>query len=169
MSTPNCAQNIIVNQNYFFFKHISFLFIFLAIVKAEAIIEYNEIPFSKNQPISEKEGANVTLICKSNESVYWIDISDKFPLLWNVIFAWDYYMSRLYMSAAKLHEGKFQIHYENSTDNQHDAKLDLFNVDHRSIGRYYCVKNSSTISDVTDLNNQKSVYLNVEGERLFII
>lgn len=115
------------------------------------------------------KGAYVTLTCKANEPIYWIDITDKFPLLWTVIFAWDFNVSQVYMIAAKLHEGKFQIQYEkNSTDDKHYTKLVLSNVDHRSIGRYYCAKNSTSISEVTDLLYDeslfKSVYLYVKGE-----
>lgn len=115
------------------------------------------------------KGANVTFTCESSEPVHWVDISEKFPLLWTITFAWDSRVAPIYMSAAKLHDGKFHLYPEYTEHGKYIAKLDLFNVDHNSVGNYYCIKNSTIISEPNDLKThpdfrrQKFVYLHVEG------
>lgn len=120
----------------------------------------------KKHSTNVNESDNVTLTCEANESVYWLDISDKFPLLWTITFAWDRDISFFYMTAAKFHDGKYKLHTEYNNGGKHIATLDLFNVNHRSVGRYYCIKYSAHFSDPMDLLEENSI--NFSSIQLFV-
>lgn len=112
-------------------------------------------------------GDNVTFTCESNQPIHWVDVYAEFPLLWTTIFAWDP-DARTYLEAAKLIEGKFQTHH-NQSDNLYIDTLDLYNVDHRSVGQYYCITNSTTLTEPKYLlkrirTSLEKVYLYVKGE-----
>lgn len=136
-----------------------------AIVKGEVVIEYGDnYTWLSNVEVHMSKGDNDTFTCKANEPVYWIDVWDTFPLLWTVIFAFDNSVSEIYLNAAKFYEGKFRIHPEYFESGTHIAKLDISNVSHSSVGRYYCIKSIANISKPEDLINFKYVDLNVEGK-----
>lgn len=136
-------------------------------VAEEVIIKHNGTEVIKSLGVGVPKGANVTFSCEANESVYWIDILEKFPLLWTVTFAWDKDISYVYMSAAKFLDGKYKLHPEYNENGTYIAKLDLFDVDHRSVGRYYCIEHSAFISDPKDLlpkTKNNSIQLFVDGK-----
>ncbi|XP_055303679.1 macrophage colony-stimulating factor 1 receptor 1-like [Sitodiplosis mosellana] len=124
-----------------------------------------------NDEYSAERGVNVTFTCSSKQPVYWIDIWAKFPLLWTITFAWDSKEAKVYMNAAKFLERKFEI-ISNETDGLYNETLHLLNVDHKSVGQYYCINNSTVISEPKDLHGQHSyvhLYVNDNKNQVFNI
>lgn len=67
---------------------------------------------------------------------------------------------------AKLIEGKFHISYAQNQTGTYITKLHLKDVDYKSAGFYYCIKNQTTIfnpSSILQRNQSFRIYLSVDG------
>lgn len=115
---------------------------------------------------------NLTIRCEADEPIHWIDAWSLFPTLWAAPFAWNFQESSMYLNSAKFNEGTFRMSYLNNSKHKHPFKsdLNLIDIDHRFVGFYFCVKNSSSFSklsalhEYSDFSTVSNIYLNVKGK-----
>ncbi|XP_055296479.1 vascular endothelial growth factor receptor 1-like [Sitodiplosis mosellana] len=133
----------------------------------------------KNIIVSKHD--DIIITCEADEPIRWTDAWTEFPSLWTAPFAWNFVESELFLLAAKLNETKYNL-YNNPNDDtienenlnayQYKVHLSLRDVDYKSVGLYFCVKNSSTFSQPIELyiedisnsnvNKSNSIYLSVK-------
>lgn len=128
--------------------------------------------------ITVKKHDDIVITCEADAPIHWTDAWSVFPSLWAAPFAWNFQESELYTVAAKLNDGKFILSYDDIHLNEtyrYKSILSLSDVDSKSVGFYFCVKNSSTFSAPNELYSRdeaesnvksKAIYLSVEGSEL---
>lgn len=88
---------------------------------------------------------NVNFTCNDTEPIRWLNPSTDFPLLWTSAFAYDSIpTTQIFLEYPELIDGKYEITNDyNKITKQYTTTLELYNVDHESVGFYKCLKNST--------------------------